>query len=189
MCSRVHKGVEIEQNCACHQEHTVLRACLSTLFFDRKCAVETKYSDLIGRDFNHRILFRRWLRSRPIRSGYLFSTSFLRSKKNVLRHALSKERHYCTKINAAELLVLAAACGVIFGRRSAGVLFAYLTLAHCACSPPWRQAHRDINDGQRRLFLPYITLLRRSHVCTQDRRGVLSTTPRDHSPLVRRQAG
>ena len=126
MCSRVHKGVEIEQNCACHQEHAVL----------------------------------------------------------------SKERHYCTKINAAELLVLAAACGVIFGRRSAGVLFAYLTLAHCACSPPWRQAHRNIiNDGQGRLFLPYITLLRRSHVCTQDRRDVLSTTPRDHSPLVRRQAG
>ena len=65
-----------------------LRACLGTVFFDPKCAVETKYSDLIGRDFNYRSLFRRWLRSRPIRSGYLSSTSLFRSKKNVSRHAL-----------------------------------------------------------------------------------------------------
>ena len=68
---------------------TKVRACLSTLFFDRKCAVETKYSDLIGRDFNFCSLFRRWLRSRPIRSGFSLSTSLSRSKKNVLRHALS----------------------------------------------------------------------------------------------------
>ena len=61
-----------------------VRACLSTLFFDRKCAVETKYSDLIGRDFNYRSLFRRWLRSRPIRSGFLFSTAHFRSTDKVL---------------------------------------------------------------------------------------------------------
>ena len=73
-------------------ENTKVRACLSTLFFDRKCAVETKYSDLIGRDFNYRSLFRRWLRSRPIRSGFLFSTSLFRSKKNVLRHALRRRK-------------------------------------------------------------------------------------------------
>ena len=68
-----------------------LRACLSTFIFDRKCAVETKYSDLIGRDFNYRSLFRRWLRSRPIRSGFLFSTSLFRSEKIVLRHALRND--------------------------------------------------------------------------------------------------
>ena len=66
-----------------------LRACLSTFFFDRKCPVETKYSDLIGCDFNYRSLFRSWLRSRPIRSGFLFSTAHFRSKNKVLRHALT----------------------------------------------------------------------------------------------------
>ena len=62
----------------------LIRACLSTFFFDRKCAVETKYSDLIGCDFNYRSLFRSWLRSRPIRSGFLFSTAHFRSKNKVL---------------------------------------------------------------------------------------------------------
>ena len=66
-----------------------LRACLSTFFFDRKCPVETKYSDLIGCDFNYRSLFRSWLRSQPIRSGFLFSTAHFRSKNKVLRHALN----------------------------------------------------------------------------------------------------
>ena len=72
-----------------------VRACLSKLFFDGKCAVETKYSDLIGRDFNYRSLFRRWLRSRPIRSGFLFSTSFdltFSIEKDVLRHTLNTGR-------------------------------------------------------------------------------------------------
>ena len=69
----------------------ILRACLSTFFFDRKCAVERKYTDLIGCDFNYRGLFRSWLRSRPIRSGFLFSIAHFRSKNKVLRHALSQE--------------------------------------------------------------------------------------------------
>lgn len=69
----------------------VIRACLSTSFFDRDGAVENKNSYLTGRDFNFRHHKLRSSKSRPIGLKFPLSIAYFRSRDDVPRHALSAE--------------------------------------------------------------------------------------------------